>query len=78
MILTDGALEYEGNDLVATIGGLLIGPDGTCEVFGAPVPDAVMQTWQSDGRCMLLGLSSCMLAWYHSYTGSLQLPLDVW
>ncbi len=27
---------------------------------------------------MLLGLSSCMLAWYHSYTGSLQLPLDVW
>ena len=33
LILTDGALEYEGNDLVATIGGLLIGPDGTCDLM---------------------------------------------
>ena len=28
LIFTDGALEYEGNDPVATIGGVLLGPDG--------------------------------------------------
>ena len=76
-IFTDGALEYEGNDPVATIGGLLIGPAGICEVFGASVPDDVMRLWQSDGKVHVIGLVECMLVLYHFYIGSLQLPLDV-
>ena len=56
LTFTDGASEYEGNDPVATIGGVLIGPDGTCEVFGASVPDDVMRLWQSDGKVHVIGL----------------------
>ena len=67
-IFTDGALEYEGNDPVATIGGLLIGPAGICEVFGASVPDDVMRLWQSDGKVHVIGLVECMLVLYITFT----------
>ena len=68
LIFTDGALEYEGNDPVATIGGVLVGPDGICEVFGASVPDEVMRLWQSDGKVHVIGLVelyACVVSLLH-------------
>ena len=68
LIFTDGALEYEGNDPVATIGGVLLTPDGICEVFGASVPDKVVSLWQSDGKVHVIGLVelyACVVSLLH-------------
>ena len=46
LIFTDGALEYEGEVAKATIGGVCLRPGGDCEIFGAAVPDQVVEAWQ--------------------------------
>ena len=56
LIFTDGALEYDGERAVATIGAVLIFPDGRTEVFGAEVPRHVVESWQSEGKTHVIGL----------------------
>eukprot|EP00435_Cladocopium_sp_Y103_P038385 s723_g10.t1 len=56
LIFTDGALEYEGDRAIATIGGVCIRPDGLTEVFGCLVPDEVLERWQRGGKTHVIGL----------------------
>ena len=56
LIFTDGALEYDGDVPIATVGGVCRLPDGRCEIFGASVPAPVMQQWQQDGKIYVIGL----------------------
>ena len=68
LIFTDGALEYDGDVPVATIGGVLLSPDGRCEVFGATVPPEVMESWTSDGKVHVIGLIelyACVVSLLH-------------
>ena len=68
LIFTDCALEYGGNDPVATVGGVLLTPDGICEVFGASVPDKVVKLWHSDGKVHVIGLVelyACVVSLLH-------------
>ena len=68
LILTDGALEYEGDVAKATIGGVSLKPDGTCEVFGCKVPDDVVSQWQAGGKTHVIGLVelyACVVALLH-------------
>ena len=56
LLFTDGALEYDCDKPVATVGAVYLGIDGTVEVFGAHVPDAVLETWREDGKTHVIGL----------------------
>ena len=56
LIFTDGALEYDGERAVATIGAVLFLPEGRTEVFGAEVPRQVIDSWQSEGKTHVIGL----------------------
>ena len=56
LLFTDGALEYDGDKPVATVGAVYLGVDGTVEVFGAHVPDVVLETWKEDGKTHVIGL----------------------
>ena len=68
LIFTDGALEYDGERAVATIGAVLILPDGRTEVFGAEVLTQVVDSWQSEGKTHVIGLVelyACVCALKH-------------
>ena len=57
LIFTDGALEYETDcGPTATIGGILITPEGKTHCFGSKVPEEMMRRWQTDGREHVIGL----------------------
>ena len=56
LIFTDGALEYEQGLSVATIGAVYMDPSGRTEVFGAEVPESVMEDWTSNGKTHVIGL----------------------
>ena len=55
LIFTDGALEYDGDVPIATVGGVCRLPDGHCEIFGASVPAPVMEQWQQGGKIYVIG-----------------------
>ena len=68
LIFTDGALEYEGEVAKATIGGVCLRPGGDCEIFGAAVPDQVVEAWQGGGKTHVIGLVelyACIVSLLH-------------
>lgn len=68
LIFTDGALEYDMEKPVATIGAVLIMPDGMVQTFGASVPTALVQRWQESGKTHVIGLVelyACVVAYLH-------------
>jgi hypothetical protein len=56
LLFTDGALEYNNDSPVATIGAILLSPAGQTWYFGCRVPDEVMNLWRSDGKEHVIGL----------------------
>ena len=68
LLFTDGALEYDCDKPVATVGAVYLGIDGTVEVFGAQVPHAVLETWREDGKTHVIGLVelyACVVSLVH-------------
>lgn len=55
LVFTDGA--YEPGDALgdATIGGVIIVPGVAVEVFGAAVPEALLEEWKAAGKEHLIG-----------------------
>lgn len=72
VVFTDGALEYEGDIPIATIGGVFLRDDGLTEVFGCRVPESLMARWQQTGKTHVIGLVelyACAVAlrfWKHA------------
>ena len=56
LLFTDGALEYDGDELCPTIGAVCIFLDGSTEVFGSEVPKAVLDVWRKGGKTHVIGL----------------------
>eukprot|EP00435_Cladocopium_sp_Y103_P038153 s357_g10.t1 len=50
LVFTDGSLEYENGEPVASIGGVCIEPNGAVQVFGASVPMELLNIWMEDGE----------------------------
>ena len=68
LIFTDGALEYDNGEPKATIGGVCLRPDGSCEIFGAAVPDRILEIWQKCGKTHVIGLVelyACVVSLLH-------------
>ena len=68
IIFTDGALEYDtGQGPIATIGGILLTPEGETRCFGSKVPEEMLNRWQTDGKEHVIGLVelyACVTALY--------------
>jgi hypothetical protein len=57
IVFTDGALEYDSTGHAqATIGGILMSPNGETYCFGSKVPDKMLDRWQTEGREHVIGL----------------------
>lgn len=68
LLFTDGALEYDGDELCPTIGAVCIFLDGSTEVFGSEVPKAVLDVWRKGGKTHVIGLVelyACVLSLVH-------------
>lgn len=52
IVFTDGACEEQGDDFLATIGGILFDPEklGEIETFGCRVEPSVLASWKSAGK----------------------------
>ena len=57
VIFTDGSLEYDNGKRVAGIGGVCILPCGHVEIFGAEVPQEILDDWtENDDKDHVIGL----------------------
>ena len=57
LLFTDGALEYETDGTPnATVGAVLVSPEGRTLYFGGKVPSATLESWKVDGREHVIGL----------------------
>ena len=57
VIFTDGALEYDAAErALATIGGILMSPNGETFYFGCKVPEKMLNHWQTESREHVIGL----------------------
>ena len=61
-------MEYDDGEPKATIGGVCLRPDGSCEIFGAAVPDSILEIWQEGGKTHVIGLVelyACVVSLLH-------------
>ena len=57
VIFTDGSLEYDNGKHVTGIGGVCILPSGHVEIFGAAVPQEILDDWtENDDKDHVIGL----------------------